>query len=389
MKYIKVLILKILALGKLFIFIIRKHNTIRKTELFFFFPFYHTGGAEKVHADIVSEFEQEKTFIFFEGKSNSEANKHRFIEHSDYFEIFDFLNRSKYIKKIFLIYLKKIINKNKKAVVFSCSSGSFYELIPFLKNHIKKVDLLHMFTYPHKGGEISSLPYVKYIDKRIVINKRTLFDYTNLYKKNNLSGYLDRIEVIHNGIELNNIEFQKKDFSTVKVAFVGRWCIEKRPELYLEIASLLQKKSKKFKFYYAGTNNKDNIEEIKKNNIISLGDVKDPKILKELYKELHFLLVPSKLEGFPVVIMECMNYGVVPICSDIGGISEHITNGINGVIIKDHSSAQKVVSDFVDTVLSIDLEESYHKLSMNAYNYAQSNYDVQKCKASYRKLLVG
>jgi glycosyltransferase involved in cell wall biosynthesis len=52
--------------------------------------------------------------------------------------------------------------------------------------------------------------------------------------------------------------------------------------------------------------------------------------LKKLYLDNDILLIPSLYEGLPLTILEAMLFGVVPVCTDVGAISEVIENGING-----------------------------------------------------------
>ena len=52
----------------------------------------------------------------------------------------------------------------------------------------------------------------------------------------------------------------------------------------------------------------------------------------ELYRNTHFFLLPSTAsEGFPKVIAEAMNFGCIPIVSDVSSIGQYITNE-NGFI---------------------------------------------------------
>lgn len=51
----------------------------------------------------------------------------------------------------------------------------------------------------------------------------------------------------------------------------------------------------------------------------------------QLLTESHFLLLPSKSEGFPKVIAEAACYGVIPIVSNVGSIS-HYVNDSNGFL---------------------------------------------------------
>ncbi len=44
----------------------------------------------------------------------------------------------------------------------------------------------------------------------------------------------------------------------------------------------------------------------------------------EVYKKCHFILLPSKSEGFPKVIAEGMNFGCIPIVSNVSSIAQYV-----------------------------------------------------------------
>ncbi len=52
----------------------------------------------------------------------------------------------------------------------------------------------------------------------------------------------------------------------------------------------------------------------------------------EVYKKSHFILLPSDSEGFPKVIAEAMNYGCIPIVSDVSSIGQYV-NDKNGFLL--------------------------------------------------------
>ncbi len=52
-----------------------------------------------------------------------------------------------------------------------------------------------------------------------------------------------------------------------------------------------------------------------------------------IYKQSHAIVLPSASEGFPKVISEAMNYGCVPIVSDISSISHYIEDEVNGFLV--------------------------------------------------------
>lgn len=54
----------------------------------------------------------------------------------------------------------------------------------------------------------------------------------------------------------------------------------------------------------------------------------------KVYKSCQFLLLPSKSEGFPKVIAEAMNFGCIPIVSNVSSIGQYIKNGKHGFVIQ-------------------------------------------------------
>lgn len=57
----------------------------------------------------------------------------------------------------------------------------------------------------------------------------------------------------------------------------------------------------------------------------------DSEKVHTILENCHFLLLPSKSEGFPKVIAEAACYGVIPVVSDVGSIS-HYVNKDNGFL---------------------------------------------------------
>ncbi|MGC1205680.1 MAG: glycosyltransferase, partial [Flavobacteriaceae bacterium] len=87
-----------------------------------------------------------------------------------------------------------------------------------------------------------------------------------------------------------------------------------------------------------------------------------------IYKRSSFIILPSKSEGFPKVIGEAMNYGCIPIVTDISCISQYIINETNGYLI---ASAQiSAIHDAIKRSLSISPEKQG---DMIENNYARAN----------------
>jgi|SRR5690554_15645 len=77
----------------------------------------------------------------------------------------------------------------------------------------------------------------------------------------------------------------------------------------------------------------------------------------KIYKQCHYFLLPSSAsEGFPKVIAEAMNFGCIPIVSDVSSIGQYV-NSKNGFIL-DTCSANGLadVLDNVGAMSAADLE---------------------------------
>ena len=368
---------------------IKEYYRIQESEIIFFFPTYHTGGAERVHLDIINCFKNSKTYIFFESTSNSNINKKEFTKNSNYYEIFEFLNRSRFIRKLLIIFLIKIINNSKSTqTIFASYSSFFYKLLPSLNDNIKKIDLTHSFSLSGKGIEFNSLPYVPYISNRVVINNKTLVDFKNLYKKHNLDNYINRIKVIQNGVSFDNIDLPIKEKNKIKICYVGRWSEEKRPELFLKIAKKIAENSSRFNFSFIGTDDNLKRQIIEKHNVECIGELTSKKDLIDIYKEFHYIFITSIREGFPMVLMEAMSFGVVPVCTNVGGIYEHITNNKNGLLINNNVDEKIIITKFIETINYIQSNNKFNSLSQNSFNYARENFGLENFQKSYKELIL-
>jgi glycosyltransferase involved in cell wall biosynthesis len=384
--------LKIKALLKLVFFVVFELNKIKKAKVIFFFPYYHTGGAEKVHLNIVKAVSDVDNYIFFTDISYSDNYKAQFYSYANGYEIYDFLNRNYALKKIFTMVLKHRINTSKKLIsLFGCHSGFYYEILPLLSTKIKKYDLIHAFIKPDKGGvEISSLPYAKMLNNRVVIDNKVKLDLIELYKLKGLSELEGKIQLIPNGLEMINIGTSNKSPSFFYVGFVGRWAKEKRPELYLKIANKIKQLHYNITFVIAGPNFEDHRQAIHNSGIIDLGEIKNENVLNEWYNKLDVILVTSYREGFPMVIMEAMMHGVIPISTNVGSISEHIIDDYNGFLIENTLSESEIINKFVEKIIYLyQNKEKRTIISHDSINYATNKFGIHNFEKKYRSLLLG
>ncbi|MFV8346502.1 glycosyltransferase family 4 protein [Flavobacterium sp. ZB4P13] len=370
-------------------FLVFDSKKIRNAEIVCFFPFYQTGGAEKVHLNIIKALAHKNVCVIFTLNSATKNFQEQFKANAQCIEINLILNkRNTFVSRLLKKSIYKAINtSNNCKAVFGSNATYFYQILPFISDQIARIDLFHAFSKPD-SRELEVVNSVKYIDKRVVINQNTKKDLLKIYACNNIgTQYHKVIQVIENGIAIENHEFSSKDYSTIKVGYVGRWSDEKRPELFLAIAKSIKSKYPSISFVMAGTGMKSNLNLITDAGVDFLGEITDKKILNELYDELHFLILPSIYEGFPLVIMESMAYGVIPIATDLDGIREHITSDYNGILINE-SDEVKIIQAFCNSITQfIENPEMRNNLAENCFSYAHKNFGLEKFNFSYQKLL--
>ena len=108
--------------------------------------------------------------------------------------------------------------------------------------------------------------------------------------------------------------------------------------------------------------------------------------LSQHYNNANILLVTSLLEGFPLVVMEAMAYGVVPICTDVGGMKDHVRNDQNGFLVES-GDEEGIVDDFVEKIeLLVKQPDKLKSMSEAAYSYAKEHFSMDRFKKEYFEL---
>lgn len=99
--------------------------------------------------------------------------------------------------------------------------------------------------------------------------------------------------------------------------------------------------------------------------------------IRQIYNKSHFIILPSKSEGFPKVIGEAMNFGCIPIVSNISCIDNYIKTNENGFLL-DAISEESIIKT-IKLALSIEPEvfvswiyNNYKAASIFTYSYYNS-----------------
>ena len=388
--HIKQFVRFIQSLFGFFKFQILESKKINNAEVVFILPYFQTGGAERVHLNIVKSVKDKKSCILFTHNSATDNFKEDFSQYSEIIEINKILSKNNnFINSLLKKHIAKTINNNQALIsVFSSNTNFFYELLPLVKEHIITVDLIHAISGENPILVNHYIASSHDITNRVVINNKAYNDILLNYKKYKVDNECyNKVIIIENAIGIDNNE-KLNNRDGIKIGFVGRWSKEKRPEMFLKISAEITKVDTSIKFVMAGIGMKSNIKMINESGVSFLGEITDDITLNQFYKSLTFVLITSFREGFPMVIPEAMAQGVIPISTNVGGISEHIMSFENGILIDDDDE-NEIVNQFVDIIIKlINDKELVSKLSLNAFNYSRKHFDIEAFNKKYRKTLL-
>lgn len=132
--------------------------------------------------------------------------------------------------------------------------------------------------------------------------------------------------------------------------FVGSLVSGKRPEYAISLVKHLREAGEDVTLDIYGDGALRNQLEKKALNFVNFRGNQKAAIVQQAYKENHFLILPSKSEGWPKVVAEAMFYGTIPLVTPISCVPWMLDQGERGVLLsldleEDASQVSKVLKE--------------------------------------------
>lgn len=219
-----------------------------------------------------------------------------------------------------------------------------------------------------------------------MISKNKINEHLNQY--NNLQVpklFTNNIKYIPNSVNYPYVEVNKSWEKPFKIIFVGRDGIEKRIPKIIEVAKLSKQLSLPFTFELIGkfdlslTNGTHEYIKI-------INQITDPFILQQKYEEANFIILLSSTEGMPLVILEAMIQGCIPIVTKVGDLELVVNEKTGFLVINNQNSIQEQVLDILKKIILLNTDELM-TLSSNSINIIKENYSYNKFKENYLNIL--
>lgn len=224
------------------------------------------------------------------------------------------------------------LTKNKKTIINAHNfKAQIYSWVAARKNKLPLIFTQHGFTprsikqrfYMWVSILLCITPTVRHVvcvSKSIALLHRKFFISKN------------KIEVIANGLPYK--EVQKENSGQITIGFIGRLSMEKGPDLFLETIIPLAKDNVDIQAFVLGDGPMyDTLKNtIASNNLTEQIHLKGyQENINSWIKKLSILVISSRTEGTPMVLLEAMQAGIPVVAFSVGGIPDVIVNGKSGL----------------------------------------------------------
>lgn len=181
-------------------------------------------------------------------------------------------------------------------------------------------------------------------------------------------------------------EIRNLSDEVIRFLFVGTLSKGKQPLYVIQLVEELYKRGEKviLELYGEGVLRKDLEHYIAQNNletIVTLKGNQTKEMVLKGYQNSHFLILPSKSEGWPKVVAEAMFWGCVPIASPVSCVPFMMGNGSRGVVLK-----EQLHNDVSQIRNVLNNQEDYKKMALDGQTWSRQ-FTTDKFETEISKLL--
>lgn len=215
-----------------------------------------------------------------------------------------------------------------------------------------------IFKYAGNWDPESQQPWSYRLQRRIVNNEYLTRNAKILvYGKKPLDAkhVVDFYTATYDVIDIKEVRSDDAYFNEpIRLLFVGSLIDGKRPMLAIDVLNTLIKGHMKCELLICGDGplREVLVHYIQTNNLTSnvklMGGLSRREI-DELYRNSHFLLLPSKSEGWPKAVAEAMWWGCIPVTTAVSCVPKMLDNGKRGILAP---SNPHIMADAMTAILN-------------------------------------
>ena len=227
----------------------------------------------------------------------------------------------------------------------------------------------------------------EFVDMYIAISTDMKLDFVKKYKLDS-----NKIKVVFNGLyspTLKKLSEKYLSVRKIKVLIGAEFSKRKGAD---KIVKLLERKFDNIEFHWTAGFLPSKIRGKLNVSNIHLYERLGKSDFSNLLSESHIILMPSREEGCPMLLLEALSNGIVPIVSDgIGSMKEIIKHGKNGYVCSLDKWENEAESILMDPFLLDDLETksiAAKKLFDNSFSNSEFASELLDFKLSKKKFIA-
>ena len=174
--------------------------------------------------------------------------------------------------------------------------------------------------------------------------------------------------------------------TSLRIVFVGTLDERKRPDYTIETVSTLRQIGYDVRADIIGEGPfraicEEKINQLKLSNYVSMHGNLSVHSVAKFYRDAHFLVFLTRMEGWPKVVAEAMFWGCVPVTTDVSCVSWMLGYGERGIIVeRNPESAAAAIEKLIEN------PGKYIQLAENAKRWSRL-YTLDRFEQEIRKLL--
>ena len=189
----------------------------------------------------------------------------------------------------------------------------------------------------------------------------------------------------HGGLYVGNEFYAERDFNErpPKVGFLGILNERKGVDHLIDAIEGVDEKGP-ISFTIGGDGPlRDRVEDLaaRRDDVKYLGWVSENDRIREFYNNIRLLVLPSRTEGLPGVIMEAMACHTPVLATSVGGIPDVVTEGKTGYLLQDRDpgSIRRRMIEILD-------RDDLPTVSSQASDYIGSKFRFEHAVERYRRI---
>ena len=280
-----------------------------------------------------------------------------------------------------LDFVEEEIRKRGVRLILQIGASPMYRRLPFIKEKYPEIMIVDLL-YNDRGHVVQHFLFEPAIDGVIVES-----EYMQRYVQRCSAKPDPQVHVIRSGVDLETFTpaFRTSEHAGLILGYVGRMSEEKNPLGFVALAEQLHANFPDAVFPISGegplaTDVRERIEASPARGAFRWHGY-DQDILG-LLRRLDALVVPSLVDGRPIVIMEANACGVPVIAAPVGGIPEMIEVGVNGYLFPP-AAAEPILEILM---LWRNDPQSLATIKASSRSFAERAFDKKDMLSAYERV---